>query len=100
MYSDYKGRKQAVVGPMDAFNPECYASPFAGKVRPDLSLLYCTFHLRTIFSAQMFSWLEWVIMEDSPFAFVEDKLTRKYNNINGDDRPISRRYLATGREVV
>ena len=35
------------------------------------------------------------ILEDRPFAFVEDKLTRKYNNINGDGRPISRRYLAT-----
>ena len=53
-----------------------------------------------IFSAQMFSWLEWVIAEDRPFAFVEDKLTRKYDNINGDDRSISLRYLATGREAV
>ena len=35
----------------------------------------CTFHLSSIFSVQMFSWLEWVIMEDRPFAYVEDKQT-------------------------
>ena len=44
--------------------------------------------------SKVYSWMDWIIMENLPFAFCENRRSRKYSHINGDERPLSRKTLS------
>lgn len=68
-----KVKKNTKVGPMNEFVPYKSVTPFAKRV---------------------YSWMDWVIMEDHAISFCENKRARKYSNINGSGQELSRKTLS------
>jgi len=79
VYAEFTKQKPSTHGPMDAFNPARYASPWA---------------------RQLAAWTEWIVMGDQPFSICENQYARKYNNINGDRRPIGRHSVAKYVDLI
>ena len=48
----------------------------------------------------VFSWLEWVIMKNLPFLFVEDTLTRKYTKLDSISTDTLMKYLKSLAQEV
>jgi hypothetical protein len=49
---------------------------------------------------KVFKWLQWIVMSNLPFQFIEDPLTRKNTNLESTTDETGTKYLVLGTESV